>query len=383
MCISSCRQIVLTLTYRTSQSVFGEVELAEMRCIALTLIVLTSGIDAAWAQNAIATGGAGSFGGGLRVEDVGRIGALPGAGNPEWFDTDSGRGIRVQAPDLTISGHKVVGGDSVWAILQERGFNPNADLLGVVRALNPGKLNLDALTLGEELLLPEVPGAMAPRLTLVDYTKRMGSPDVFADIRLQAAASDPGLQKELSDLERSVSTIEVNRADVPGDYLGLVREQARGASLARVFLSGDPAMLEAIPEAERSAYSKLSSPQLEGLARSARQTVAYGVQASQGMRPTHRTLQVRTVDESTGKERCNLSIYTATELDHLIGRTSEKKRRLLVLSSPASGTVAVSEIRVWAEWQGADVSSRDKVDLLYGSGDVMLDLPVHGGGDCQ
>ncbi|MEQ8817273.1 MAG: hypothetical protein RLO51_28060 [Thalassobaculum sp.] len=357
--------------------------MVDMRWIVLSLLALATVIGPASAQNAMATGGAGLVGGGLPVVVDGRSGTLPGAGSPEWFDTRSGRGVPVKVPDLAISGHKVVDGESVWNVLQRRGFNTNADLLGVVRALNPGKLDLDRLTLGEELLLPEVPGASSPRLTLVDGAKRARPAEVFADIRLPAAGTDPGLRVKLSELERSVSTIERHRADVPGDYLALMREQARAASLAQVFLDGDPAMLQALPEAERSAYSKLSPAELESLARSATATVDYGVQASQGKRPAHRTLQVRTVHEATGQEHCNLSIYTVSEFHHVIGRTEERKQRLLMLSSPASGTVPVSEIRVWAEWRGSVVSNRDKVDLVYATDDVRLDLPVRDGGECR
>lgn len=311
---------------------------------------------------------------------------VPGTSQAYWLKQTPGGNRIVKNVPMKLSTQKVGAGDTVWGMLGRNGFVPNAEMVGVVQALNPATPDISRLKPGERITLPAIRGSAADtRFLMVDPGYRKSAKPYLRTLQLQESFANETYRADLQTLSRSVMTVQQSKRTVPAEFRAQVIREADAARKIQLRLK--PVDSRLLPAgwnpAAQEAYSDVPKERLElAYAATVRNVSLAAEVVAKGLSFT-RSIQVKTIDESSGSRKCRLVIWYASEFDYQIDDWKKYRKRLLTVSSPATGTLPRAELRVWAEWDHKPVSTFEPVDLKYGNSVAQLDLSVTAGGTCQ
>ena len=164
---------------------------------------------------------AGSSGGKVNVS----IADLPGvSSNTVLLEP---KGINNQVANfqtLAVGRVKIAKGQTIWGIAQDSGFQPNDDLMNVVRALNPGKGSIHNLQIGEDWIIPNTGNqANSPKSQFILFDKgwreSLGSETDLAYAINPKYANKMGesYRQGIGELGASLVVVESNKSNIPGD----------------------------------------------------------------------------------------------------------------------------------------------------------------------
>ncbi len=325
----------------------------------------------------------------LSSQDLAQVGktiSFPGLNEPMLLQEVNGRNrpVRNKETGIAVIEHPVAPGENVWNILEKGNIQPNADLIGVVRSLNPEIVSLSDIQPGQNIFLPAVShsGAISEtdRYIIVDSTFRTGLNEGF--LEFWSAKKAASLDEETSSVINSIQQLSEIQSELPADFIRTINQDLSqytmiAQDIERIENGAEPINFEGKTiETLLNAKSRLA-PEIN--------TMSYSAYSRNNI---SKRISVKTIHKHKKNEICDLFIYyTGLAYAELykddLNALKSLSKRFQNPSSPSFAIVNMRRMSIWALWNGEVVSDFNSVnvDNIVSSMDYVIS--VDDGGKCN
>lgn len=325
----------------------------------------------------------------LSSQDLAQVGktlSFPGLNEPMLLKEINGRNrpVRNKETGIAVIEHPVAPGENVWNILEKGNIQPNADLIGVVRSLNPEIARLSDIQPGQNIFLPAVSHSGAipetDRYIIVDTTFRNGFDEALLEAGNLEKNSSP--DEEVSSVVNSIRQLSEIRDDLPADFIGSANQDI--AQYSKILED-----IELIRSGREPVYFRGTSLKTLSKAKSeTAQNIKHMAYDAYNSNKVSWKLSVKTIYHDYTSEICNLFIYYTTiartelyqnDLKSLISKSA----RFQNPSSPSIGIINMRSLAIWAMWNGEVVSDFNPVTVSRIDTSKDYVITVQDGEQCE